>query len=390
MLTDRGWGAAGAATALIALWAALGEVELLVTALVLLVGLAIALVYTRIAKPRFSVVRRINPSLVFEGDQAVVEARIINEGRRRVLNPTFEDEVSGLGSATFHASTIRAKESVVATYQIVCRPRGVYTVGPAQLLLHDPLRFARRRSTVGASDRLVVYPEIEQLEGFPVVRGRDPALHASRPEFSHRGGEDFFTIREYRTGDDLRRVHWPTSAKRDQLMIRQLETPWQSQALILLDTRAKAYASPAAFEKAVKGAASVMSHLYGSGFEATIWTGGVEMGLGEPYAKIMETLAVVRPSPSFDLVSSAARLQKTGRGGALILVTGQPDDDLLSAQRLLSRQYTSTIALTVSAGNGLTNVREVGAVSINVQPDESWANAWMTATNRSWSTVSAD
>ncbi|MDH3192786.1 MAG: DUF58 domain-containing protein [Acidimicrobiia bacterium] len=388
MLTDRGWAAAGAGLALTALWAALGELELLITALLLFIGITVGLLYVRISRPRVSIVRQINPSLVYEGDQAVVEATITNEGRFRILNPTFEDEVGGLGSARFHASSIKANESVVANYQIVCRPRGIYTVGPAVLVLHDPFRFARRRSIVGGSDRLVVYPEVERLTGFPVVRGRDPAVHASRPEFSHRGGEDFYTIREYRTGDDLRRVHWPTSAKRDQLMIRQLETPWQSQALVMLDVRSSAYSSPAAFEKAVKGAASVTSHLFASGFETSVWTGAIALNPGESYAKMMETLAVVRPVSAFDVVAAASRLQKSGRGGALIMVTGRPDRDLLAAHRLLSRDYPSTIALTVASPDGGA-FQQLGVVTLDVETDQSWAAAWLTASNPSWSTVSA-
>ena len=389
MLTDRGWAATGACLALLALWAALGELELLVTAMLLALGIIFALAYVRFVRPQFSIVRRINPSLVYEGDQAIVEAQVTNQGRFRVQNPTVEDEVGGLGSARFHASKIRARESVVANYQIICRPRGIYPVGPAQIVLHDPLRFARRRSVVGTADRLIVYPEVEKLTGFPVVRGRDPAVHASRPEFSHRGGEDFFTIREYRTGDDLRRVHWPTSAKRDQLMIRQLETPWQSQALVMLDIRSSPYASPAAFEKAVKGAASVATHLYASGFETSVWTGAVSLKAGEPYSKIMETLAVVRPVAAFDMVGAASRLQKSGRGGALILVTGAPDEDILAAHRLLSRDYPSTIALTVSSGEGSNNLQSLGIVTLDVATDQSWATAWLTATNPSWSSVSA-
>lgn len=371
-----------------ALWAALGEQELLITALLLFIGIGTALLYVRISRPQVSIVRQINPSLVYEGDQAVVEATITNRGRFRILNPTFEDEVGGLGAARFHASSIKANESVIANYQIVCRPRGIYTVGPAVLALHDPFSFARRRSIVGGSDRLVVYPEVERLTGFPVVRGRDPAVHASRPEFSHRGGEDFYTIREYRTGDDLRRVHWPTSARRDQLMIRQLETPWQSQALVMLDVRSSAYPSPAAFEKAVKGAASVTSHLFGSGFETSVWTGSLALNAGEPYAKIMETLAVVRPVAVFDVIAAANRLQKSGRGGALIIVTGRPDADLLTVHRLLSRDYPSTIALTVSAADGGA-FHQLGVVTLNVETDQSWATAWLTASNPSWSTVSA-
>ena len=67
---------------------------------------------------------------------------------------------------------------------------------------------------------------------------------ASRPEFSRRGGEDFYTLRSYQEGDDLRRVHWASSAKLDELMIRQMETPWQSRALVFFDVRRRATRTP--------------------------------------------------------------------------------------------------------------------------------------------------
>ena len=147
----------------------------------------------------------------------------------------------------------------------------------------------------GNADRLVVYPSVEQLEGLPLVRGLNPALHATRPEFSHRGGEDFFTLREYRIGDDLRRVHWPSSAKRDELMIRQLETPWQSRALVLLDVRRTSYESRAAFERAVSGAASTLLHLRRHGFDCDLWAGPADVSGAEvdAHPRSMELLAVV-------------------------------------------------------------------------------------------------
>ncbi len=69
-------------------------------------------------------------------------------------------------------------------------------------------------------------------------------MATARTRFSQTGGEDFFTLRDYEDGDDLRKVHWPSSAKRDRLMIRQLEMPWQSRALIVLDTEVANYPTP--------------------------------------------------------------------------------------------------------------------------------------------------
>lgn len=393
MLTDRGWAVLGASVALGLLWVGFGEIELLAAALLLGVGTILALIYVRLVKPKASVTRRLLPSLVNEGDFAVVEAVVENAARLPLLNATIEDEVARLGAARFSVGRVSAGEQVTAGYRILCRPRGVYEVGPARIEIRDPMELARSGGRTGGYDRLVVYPHVEPLESFPIVRGRDPTLQAARPEFSHRGGEDFFTIREYQIGDDLRRVHWPTSAKRDELMIRQLETPWQSRALVLFDVRHERYESDGAFEKAVRGAASVTSHLFKSRFEADVLIGSqlVKGADPNPYARTMELLAGIDRQRHLDLRAIAMRLQRTGRGGALIVLTGIADDELFAAQQVLSKDFLSTIVMTVTENESTASLQfqRTGAITIDIRPDESWTAAWMSALATTWSTASA-
>jgi uncharacterized protein (DUF58 family) len=393
MLTDRGWAALGASLALFVLWIALGEPELLSIGLLLTIATVVAFLFVRRADPSVAVTRRLSPNLVHEGEQAVVEASLTNVGARAVWNLIAEDDVAGLGSARFVAGRLAPDETATATYQILCKPRGIYDVGPLRLSVSDPLRLADRSQLIGKPDRLIVYPPVERLSGLPVLRGLDPSMYASQPEFSHRGGEDFYTLREYQTGDDLRRVHWPSTAKRDELMIRQLETPWQSRALIFLDARSSSYDSVEAFEKAVSGAASVIRHLLTSGFDADLWTGGAPIKSGEPdaYSKSMEALAGVHPADGLDLRAAALRLQRGGRGGALVLVTGIPDGELLAVGQLLTRNFASTVLMSVSrqASATLASFQRGGTLTMSIKPDDSWAAAWLKATSAPWPTASA-
>lgn len=393
MLTDRGWAALGASLALVLLWIALGETELLATGLFLTTAAIAASLYTRFSKPSARVIRHLRPTLVREGDQALVRTAVTNTGRWSIFNPTIEDEVLELGSARFATARLKPQSATTGTYQILCRPRGIYQVGPTRLTLSDPLRFAQRTVELGEADRLVVYPTIEPLDDFPVVRGRDPSMHAVRPEFSHRGGEDFFTLREYRTGDDLRRVHWPSSAKRDELMIRQLETPWQSRALVVLDAREDRYENPADFEKAVSGAASVVRHLFASGFDTDLWTGITQASSRDPdsFPRAMEALAGIKLQRDLDIRSVLSALRQTGDGGVLIFVSGRPDPNLFAAQQMLAREYPATILLSVSSepSAGLLDYQRAGVVTISVPADGSWSSAWLEATRKTWSTVSA-
>lgn len=391
MLTDRGWAGIGIVAALFVLWVMLGEIELLAAAVVLAVAVVAALVIVRLSRPDVGVVRRLIPNLVHEGDRAAVDATIANHGKRPLTNVTFVDEVGSLGRAVFEAGVIRPGTSGDAEYQILCRPRGVYPVGPVTATVTDPLRLARASSVIPTVDRLIVYPEVEDLHGFPMTRGRDPAMHASRPEFSRRGGEDFYTLREYVFGDDLRRVHWPSSAKRDELMIRQLETPWQSRALVILDLRWNAYESEDCFEKAVRGAASIVRHLAREGFDADVWAGGTTATPISHYSAVMEKLAVVEREGRLDIRAVGARLKTVGRGGALVLVTGVPDSNLLEVHRLLAREYRTTVVMSVTetASSGEIAFQRAGATTVNVSPTESWATAWTKVMGRTWSSVSS-
>ncbi len=391
MITQRGWTAIGMAAALALLWVTLGEIEFLAGSAVIAVGIVFALVQTRLGAPDVDIIRHLSPTHVHEGDEAAVESRITNQRRRVLASAEMTDDVGALGSATFQIGKLPGKATGDAGYRIVCRPRGVYRVGPATVTVTDPLGISFTQQTVDSVDRLVVYPEVEDLTGFPITRGRDPAMQASRPEFSQNGGEDFFTLREYQRGDDLRFVHWPSSARTDTLMIKQLETPWQSRALVLFDLRLSSYESPLHFEKAVKGAASVVRHLSRSGFDADLWAGGSSTISVNSYAAVMERLAIVGTEDRLDLRTVASRIRQTGRGGALVLVTGVADHELLEVHRLLSRDYRTTIVMAATGSSATAEhaLQRAGALTMSTPPSGSWAQEWTRLTNRQWQTSSA-
>lgn len=392
MPTSRGWAALGVATALLVLWVGFGELELMTTAVFLLTSVVVGLLFVRFVTPRVDIKRRIYPVQVHEGDEVVVEVDVI--AAKRIRNLALEDTVHGLGVARFAAARTTPGQPLIARYEVLCRNRGVFQVGPAEVSVSDPFALTERRNAAGPVDRLTVYPRVERLSGFPAVRGLDPAVQSTRPTFAPHGGEDFFTLREYQTGDDLRKVHWPSSAKRDELMIRQLEIPWQARALVLLDTRAERFPVEEAFEQAVRGAASAVSHLYEGGFSPELWAAERAPGLrsGSRYQQAMEMLATVEPARHLDLRSTVTRLRRQGvGGGALVIVTGIPDDGLLGAYRVLAKDFTRTVVMAVGdrTMESGTMFQRAGAVTVMVGPDAHWAPAWRTAMELSWATASA-
>ncbi len=390
MPTLRGWAVTGAGLALVILWYVFGDPELFLTGVFLLLAETVAVTYVRLHEPNLEVGRRLGSTAVHNGDTTTITLVLRNLGRRPVRNLVVKDEVEGLGLATFEIASLTAAELSSATYRVTCRPRGVYQVGPSEATASDPLGLAELMAPSGPVDRLVVYPTVEELSGFPVVRGQDPAMNASRPEHNQRGGEDFYTLREYQRGDDLRRVHWPYSAKTEELMIRQLETPWQSRALVLLDVRPKAYESADAFERAVSGAASVITHLIRSGFDADVWAGDPDPIDASRYSATMERLALVQPNSAIDIGAVASRIRHKGGGGALILVTGTADRELLSVQQLLSSDYRDTLLMGASSTTPqvLIGFHRMGVPTVTVRPDESWSQAWTNEMRDAWTAIS--
>jgi uncharacterized protein (DUF58 family) len=389
MPTLRGWAALGAAAALALLWVAFGEQLLLAAAVFLGTAVAFGVVYVRRIAPRVAVTRDISPDHVHDGDRALVTVTLV--AHRGLSHTHVTDTVEGLGAAEFVADTVAQQDPLIGRYEVLCRPRGVYKVGPTDVRIRDPFSMAESGGEVGRIDRLVVFPAIETLDGLPVVRGHDPNTAQSRARFSQTGGEDFFTMRQYQQGDDLRRVHWPTSAKRDELMIRQLEMPWQSRALIVLDPDAASYARPDTFEHAVRGAASALHHLFTAGFSPTLWLGQANpstVASVETYGLAMEELAIVQPAEAADLRVAVNRLRRRGMsGGALVLVTSRVGDSHLAMYRTLGRDYTRTVVM--SAGDERTEaiiaLRQAGVVTVTSPRGTRWASAWQEALERSWS-----
>ncbi len=91
-----------------------------------------------------------------------------------------------------------------------------------------------------------------------------------------------------------------------------------------------------------------------------------------------------------DLRGTVTRLRRQGvGGGALILVTGIPDGGVVAAYRVLAQDFTRRIVMSVGDRDGTVQLQRAGAVTVAIGPDASWAPAWRTAMELSWSTASA-
>ncbi|MFP5376476.1 MAG: DUF58 domain-containing protein, partial [Acidimicrobiia bacterium] len=234
------------------------------------------------------------------------------------------------------------------------------------------------------------YPRVDAVPPLPMTRGNDPHAGADHPTALAWAGEDFYALREYAMGDDLRRVHWKATARLDELMIRQDEMPWQGRVTVLADLR-RAVHTPASLELALSAAASVVSACWRHrSLVRLVATDGFDSGFAEGHAHVeavLEHLAGAAAGREDNLGAIVSSLRREGNGGALALVTtaAAPDGDLERVARLRSRFGAVTVvvfersALDAAAPDGppraVPGVRSV----VRVTAARPFAPAWTEA-----------
>ncbi len=360
MPTTRGWTLIGLAAGVGVLWWLFGEDELLAASVTALVALVLGALWLSV--PSLDVTRLGLPAATPVGSSIRLELHLANTGRLPLPVMLVSDPVTGLGTATASLAGIAPGARSVIPYQLDAHTRGIHRVGPVQATVRDPLGLTERRLTVGTGTVLVVHPRVERLSGLPTEARREQGGRVVRSDPAQRTGTDFYTIREFRHGDDLRMVHWPTSAHRDDLMIRQLETPHSPAAGITLDTRDVAYEDDAAFESAVSGVASIHHHLVDHGFEVTVRIGAETLPVGAPQTAVLGRFASVTRSDASDVRPGPRVRDDLLR----VVVTGTLDAPLLE----LARSHRIVVVSHTSP--------EIppGARVLHVTPGGSWAQAW--------------
>ena len=222
------------------------------------------LVHRRLSDVRVSPGARVNVSLDLENRGPVATSFLLLEDRL----PT------PLGrAARLVIGGIRPGAREQASYSLVPQARGRYVIGPLVVDASDPFALTRLRLEFDERDELLVSPEIEDLGAAPDPSS-GPSFGASRARQLFRTGEEYYTMRPYQEGDDLRRIHWPSVARTGELMIRQDESSRRASGLVFLDTRAAALGRThtPAFERAVSVAASVGILLSRRGFVLRLGT----------------------------------------------------------------------------------------------------------------------
>ncbi|WP_250030463.1 DUF58 domain-containing protein [Paractinoplanes maris] len=342
-LTTRGRSflAAAAAAGISAI--ILGERDLLRVAILLAALPLLAAAYVGRSRYKLACTRSLDPGRAAVGSSARVILRLQNMSRLPTGTLLLEDRLPyALGSRPrVVLERLGAHQASSVAYTVRADVRGRYPIGPLVIRLTDPFGLCELTRSFPSVDRLTVIPQVVTL---PAVRlaGEYAGTGDSRARSVATHGEDDAATREYRRGDDLRRVHWRSTARTGELMVRREEQPWESRATVVLDTRVYAHRGEgptASFEWAVSATASIAMHLRQAGYKLRLVTGsGIDIDAAEATGEgiILDTLADVKLAQNGDLSVLVEQVRRRSDGGLVIGIFGAltvPEAELLAGLR---------------------------------------------------------
>lgn len=334
----------------------------------------VAIAFAARTRFRLTCARRIEPARVPSGDRSRVVLRIENISRLPTGLLLIEDTIPYLlgGRPRVVLDRLAPRRPIDVGYHVSGELRGRYRVGPLTVRLMDPFGLCELPRSFTSTDTLVVTPRVVDLP--PVALSGEwggAGYSTSRSVATH--GDDDVATREYRHGDDLRRVHWRTTARRGELTVRREEQPWQSRGAVLLDTRMIAHRGdgPASsLEWAISAAASISLSLARAGFELRVITdSGTEVssaGLGESGfdGNLLDVLAVVTASGGRSLHAGLDAVRRQGSEGLVVAIVGAlTPEDAEQLSRLKSGPSSVGVAVVLDADTWVAAATEGGATA---------------------------
>lgn len=362
VLTTRGRAFVAAGGTLVVCGLGLGFTDLTRIGVLLLALPLVSGTVMRRHRLRLALDRTTTPSRVRIDETSNVTLSIENLASGRTPLLMAEEQVDyALGDRPrFVVPSMRRGERRQVHYSVRSHARGRHRLGPLAVRLRDPFGLSTRLAAVGGTAEVVVLPRVE-----PLGPGRPPGsgigAEGAIPHMVALHGDDDVSVREYRDGDDLRRIHWRATARTGDLMVRAEDRPAQRRAVVLLDSRSEAHrggGNTGSMEWAVTACASVTALLIEQRYAVHLITAeSVEQGLaGDAVAleDALDLLAVAEPSRTAEFTDMVhAAYPVTGAGGLVVAVLGPLEES--SARRIAAMRQPGDagLAMVLDAGSFL-------------------------------------
>jgi uncharacterized protein (DUF58 family) len=271
--------------------------------------------------------RQLSPSRVAPGQPTRVTIRLENVSRISTGLLLAEETIPySLGARPRYVlNGIERGGSREVSYQLRSDLRGKFAIGPLQIRIADVFGLVELTASFATQSTLTVTPKVVPLISASTT-GSWSSDGDGRTRMTAAAGDDDVIPRAYREGDELRRVHWRSTARYGELMVRREEQRWQDRAVLLLDTRRASHVGSgpsSSFEFAVSAAASIGVHLARAGLDGHLLTDSGPLAGSAMFEDVLlDALSVIIPSlnPNFARATAA---MSTIEGGLLVLIAGR-------------------------------------------------------------------
>jgi uncharacterized protein (DUF58 family) len=319
---------------------------------VLAAGVLGALAASAVLCPRLGRcrVRRELPATAVAGEDVLVRLEVVDERRRRAPL-RIEDHHPALEPAALFCEATGGGRAASGQHVRRVLRRGVFSGGEVRLASAWPFGAVRAQRDLDVSSDVVVVPRTLPLHDFPFAGAGDDADAAALPPSSGHG-EQLAGVRDYRAGDDIRRVHWRSTARRGHLVVREdARTPTPRVALVLAGAE---YGEPpdSAFEALVTAAASIALHALERGHDLELLRpdpGGDAIRLtAQDRARVLAWFAAAEPvdTPLARLTREAVAATPPGSVVLCLPDRGRAAADLREALRTITRAGCKHVVVT--------------------------------------------
>ncbi len=334
-----------------------------------------------VRRPRLAIERQIQPGRVSKGSLAISYLDIRNTSR---YSSPATPCVQALGPSSVRATIPKlvGGERAIRTVRLPTSRRGVFEVGPVEITRSDPFGIVRHSQRLAGTDAIWVYPQV--LGFHPLPTGLTRPLEGPTSDTAPQGNITFHRLREYVVGDDLRMIHWKSTARTGQLMVRHNIDTSQPFTVVLADVRPDVH-SEQGFETALDVAASVTACASGGNAPVQLRTtagaviGGPNRRNTQP---IYDFLTTVTPSAEGSLRAQLLDVRRRGGGTALVVITGNPSEEDLSLVGSMRHRFQMVVLVAVTTEAVHLSAVGLGVTVVSGHDGDSLLGAWNVAVTR--------
>ena len=368
---------------------AAGQRDVMRIGLLLLLLPVIAAILVARARLRLSCERLVEPAQVQLGSPMRGQISLGQDGRLPAGILLLEDTVPReLGTRPrFLVDKADLSWRRIVEYPLLGRVRGRFSTGPLRVRTTDPFGLVQLDRQFQATTDVMVTPRVVPLPAIRTAGGGGNTGDA-RPHRIGVVGHDDALVREYRQGDDVRRVHWRSTAHWGELMVRREEQAWDPSASIVLDSRASAHAGRGmnnSIEWAISAAASIGLHFLDDGFSVEIYeadgplhiTGSMGQHSSASAELVISRLTDLKARPNATLHYAAESAASDRPGQLVIAILGRMNAEDANSLLRVRRNRAQGLALLLDVDTfadqpAVERVREQQKVAAQILRDNQW------------------